>query len=50
MGKMGWSIRVERESSFLALFKEDAGLIIDASTPHDDGKTRIALFMGGTDE
>ena len=50
MSKMGWSIRVERESSFLALFKEDTGLMIDASTPNDDGKTRIALFMGGTNE
>ena len=50
MSKMGWSIRVERESSFLALFKGDTGLMIDASTPNDDGKTRIALFMGGTNE
>lgn len=50
MGKMGWSIQVERESSFLALFKDDTGLMIDTTNQANDGKTRIALFMGGTDE
>ena len=60
MSKIGWSIRVEREStpsnsnskleSFLTLFKDSIGLMIGASTPTDGGKTQIALFMGDTDE
>ena len=53
MRKTGWSIRVERESespTFLALFKDNTGLMIDTFTPIVGGKTRIALFMGDTDE
>lgn len=61
MSKIGWSIRVERESAssnnndsksmgFLAFFKDNTGLMIDTFTPTDGGKTQIALFMGDTDE
>ena len=61
MSKTGWSIRVERESAapdiddsgsaaFLALFKDNTGLMIDTYTPVHGGKTQIALFMGDTDE
>ena len=61
MRKKGWSIRVERESvsnpkddsessAFLALFKDNTGLMIDTYTPVNGGKTQIALFMGDTDE
>jgi len=61
MSSTGWSIQVEREYEsaniddsksviFLALFKDDTGLMIDTYTPVDGGKTQIALFMGDTDE
>jgi hypothetical protein len=61
MSKKGWSVRVERESAsnpkddsessaFLALFKDNTGLMIDTYTPNNGGKTQIALFMGDTDE
>ncbi|MGD2030616.1 MAG: hypothetical protein PVG86_11850 [Desulfobacterales bacterium] len=61
MSKKGWAIRVERESAlfnnddseavaFLALFKDNTGLMIDTHTPVTGGKTQIALFMGDTDE
>jgi len=61
MSKTGWSILVERESAspniddsesaaFLALFKDNTGLMIDTYTPVHGGKTQIALFMGDTDE
>ncbi|MBW1726518.1 MAG: hypothetical protein JRF31_05075 [Deltaproteobacteria bacterium] len=61
MSKKGWSVRVERESAlfnsddsetvaFLALFKDNTGLMIDTHTPVNGGKTQIALFMGDTDE
>ncbi len=61
MSGAGWSIKVERvstskvnddprEETFLALFKENTGLMIDTSTTRDSGKTHIALFMGDSDE
>ena len=61
MSDSGWSIQVERKSEspnvddsksviFLALFKDNTGLMIDTYTPVDGGKTKIALFMGDTDE
>ena len=61
MSKTGWSIGVERESAaldlndsgsatFLALFKDNTGLMIDTYTPVYGGKTQIALFMGNTYE
>jgi hypothetical protein len=61
MSKKGWLIRVERESAstnsddsesaaFLALFKDNTGLMIDTYTPVNGGKTQIALFMGDIDE
>ena len=61
MSKKGGSVRVERESAsnpkddsessaFLALFKDNTGLMIDTYTPNNGGKTQIALFMGDTDE
>ena len=61
MSNSGWSIQVERKSEstnvddsksviFLALFKDNTGLMIDTYTPVDGGKTQIALFMGDADE
>lgn len=61
LSKKGWLIRVERESAsphsddsepaaFLAFFKDNTGLMIDTYTPVNGGKTKIALFMGDTDE
>ncbi len=61
MSKTGWSIRVEREfaaphmddlesAAFLALFKDNTGLMIDTYTSVNGDKTQIALFMGDTDE
>lgn len=61
MSKTGWSIRVERESAsstmddsesaaFLALFKDNTGLMIDVYPSVSGDKTQIALFMGDTDE
>jgi hypothetical protein len=35
---------------FLAIFKDNTGLMIDTYTPVDGGKTQIALFMEDTDE
>lgn len=60
MTRSGWSIRVERKldpsitektktDAFLALFKGDSGLMINAYAPEDGDKTQIALFMGHTD-
>ena len=60
---LGWSIQVERKpvlfklsnindsksATFLALFKDNTGLMIDAITPTNGGKTQIALFIGDTD-
>ena len=60
LSKKGWSVKVERKASFhrddsesvafLALFKDNTGLMIDTHTPVTGGKTQIALFMGDTDE
>ena len=61
MSKKGWSVKIERESAsfnsdgsetaaFLALFKDNTGLMIDTYTSVTGGKTQIALFMGDTDE
>lgn len=61
MSKAGWTIRVEREpksfaiegsesTAFLALFKNNTGLMIDVYPSVDGDKTRIALFMENTDE
>ena len=60
MARTGWSIRVERglepsrtndpeAAAFLALFKDNEGLMIDTYTPVNGGKTQIALFWGDTD-
>jgi hypothetical protein len=59
MTRSGWSIRVERKfdpsmtektkiDAFLAFFKGDSGLMINAYAPENGGKTQIALFMGNT--
>jgi len=61
MTHRGWSIRIERgsepshmdapkDAAFLALFRENEGLMIDTYTPVNGGKTQIALFLGDTDE
>lgn len=61
MTHRGWAVRIERTSepyhmddlkdaAFLALFKGNEGLMIDAVTPIDGGKTQIALFLGDTNE
>ncbi|MGB2690579.1 MAG: hypothetical protein WBC36_16490 [Desulfobacterales bacterium] len=59
MIRTGWSIRVERgfepsrmiapeATAFLTLFKGSEGLMIDAYTPVNGGKTQISLFLGDT--
>jgi hypothetical protein len=60
MARSGWTVRVEREAvpsadkntiygTFLALFKDNTGVMIDTSTPPGGGKTLIELFMGDVD-
>jgi len=61
MTNSGWSARIERgsepsnvdapkDAAFLALFKGKEGLMIDATTPIDGGKTQITLYLGDTNE
>jgi len=60
MTRSGWSIRVERKfdplitektktDTFFFFFKGDSGLMINAYSPEEGGKTQIALFIGHTD-
>jgi len=61
MSKAGWTIRVERKptsfategsesTAFLALFKNNTGLMIDVYPSLNGDKTLVALFMENTDE
>jgi hypothetical protein len=61
LGRAGWMVRIERglepwrmknpeTTAFLALFRENEGLMIDAYSPAQSHKTLIAMFLGGIDE